>query len=181
VVRIFDNVLDNFDGYLDMAKNACYAPVVSQDMTFENIRLMPENNDVYDKIEKEFKPENVVNFLRVYKAGDENPTWVHADTYFADYIGIFFVQASQESDGVSLWKYKKTGEKMYTGIYPELIDADSKDVDKWDLWKTVEFKPNRLMVAPASYFHSKSTYNNVGNSIDNCRIVHVLFFNKRRL
>ena len=139
----------------------------------------------HDNLKLLGKLENVVNFLRAYKHNPEyiHPMWIHSDRAFADYIGVFFVQSSSypQDDGFALWKNKDLNSiEARNQEEHEYADTQTLDPEKWELWKRVEFKQNRLVICPASYFHSCMTYGHKGTSLDNCRIVHVLFFNEEK-
>lgn len=133
-----------------------------------------------------FTPVNVVSFLRAYRDIPEyrHPMWIHTDTLFADYIGIYFIKSSEfyQDDGVSFWQHRNglygLDTKDHTGYINEMIDRDSLHPRRWELWKHVAFRRNRMVVAPAAAFHSKATYGNFGKTYKDCRIVHVTFFNK---
>jgi hypothetical protein len=191
MIKIFDNVLDNFDEYKRKVGVCKFEDVVSQNVKYRDISQQISGDLIYNKIKKHFNGniEDKINFLRAYK-DDPNyrhPMWIHSDALFADYIAIFFIQASEfwQDDGVSFWRNKDTNKlgiytKSHTGEENQLVDSQSLYPEKWELFKRVEFKENRIVIAPAAFFHSKTSYGNYGKTIDNCRIVHVLFFNVKK-
>jgi len=188
-VWIFDNVLKDFQEYKNQLKNAKFSDIVSQGQKYSDISQDLSADDLYQAIAdaKGFQPVNVINFLRAYRdiPSYRHPMWIHSDTLFSDYIGIFFVQPSEfiQDDGLSLWKNLELdtielSTKDHTGAANQIVDSQSMDPEKWEIWKRIEFKSNRLVVCPASYFHSTTTYGHYGKTLDNCRVVHVIFFNK---
>ena len=191
-VYTVDNFLDeaDFNDYLERLEFAKFGPVTTQGVTYPDISQNISGDKLYNQISTRYpqlKPDNIVNFLRAYKKRQEpNPTWIHSDASFAEYIAIFMVQPSEspQDDGVCFWEHKGIEDYMYDTTLVDVIDdinKDSTDPEKWDIWKRVEFKPNRLVLAPANYFHSKATYTNIGTTYKSCRIVHVLFFNKGKV
>jgi hypothetical protein len=189
MVLIYDNVLENFNDYYKRVKFARFNDVISQGIKYSDVSQDVSSDNIYEFINSSigFKTVNVLNFLRAYKNKPEyrHPMWIHSDVLFADYIGVFFIQPSDfiQDDGFSLWKNKELNDiQLYTKDYTEeqnkVVDSQTLDPEKWELWKRIEFKQNRLVICPASYFHSTTSYGHFGSSIDNCRIVHVLFFNK---
>ena len=58
------------------------------------------------------KSQDVLSFLRAYRDRREyrHPMWIHTDTLFSDYIGIYFVQSSEfpQDEGGYLNKNRKT-------------------------------------------------------------------------
>lgn len=191
MISVYDNVLDNFIDYKKRVKSCIFEDVISQGVKYRDISQQIAGDELYNKIDKHFDGtiENQINFLRAYRDDPSyrNPTWIHSDVLFADYIAIFFIQASEfwQDDGVSFWLNKDLGKlelntKSHIGKENEIVDSQSKNPEKWELFKRVEFKENRIVIAPASMFHSKTSYGNYGNTIDICRIVHVLFFNVKK-
>ena len=170
-------------------KFARFGDVVNQNQKYSDISQDLSADAIYAAVEKHmgFKPENVLHFLRAYRDRPEyrHPMWIHTDTLFSDYIGIFFAQPSEfiQDDGFSLWKNLELDSielntKDHTGEKNKVVDAQSMYPEKWEIWKRIEFKANRLVVCPASYFHSTTAYGHHGSSLEKCRIVHVIFFNK---
>jgi hypothetical protein len=191
MVLIYDNVLSeaDFQDYKKRLEFARFTDVVSQGQKYSDISIDIPGDKIYEVLEKNigFKPQNVINFLRAYRNKPEyrHPMWIHSDVLFADYIAVYFVQPSEfiQDDGFSLWKNLELNDiqlytKDHTGEKNKVVDAQSLDPEKWELWKRVEFKPNRIVICPASYFHSTTAYGHFGGTLDKCRIVHVLFFNK---
>jgi len=191
VILVYDNVLSDED-FLDYKARLAFArfqDVVSQGQKYSDISQDISGDKLYKFIDSHigFKTNNVINFLRAYRNKPEyrHPMWIHSDVLFADYIGIYFVQSSEfpQDDGFALWKNIQLNDiqlytKDHTGEKNKIVDSQSMDPDKWEMWKRVEFKENRLVICPASYFHSCATYGHHGTKLDECRIVHVLFFNK---
>ena len=188
MVLVFDNLLENFDDYNNRVLHARYKDVDSQGITYSDVSQDVSGEDIYKALSLKigFTPQDKINFLRAYKQKQyKHPMWIHSDVLFSDYIAIFMIQASDcpQDDGVAFWTNKELNDiQLYTKDHTEeknkIVDSQSMDPEKWEMRKRVEFKSNRVVLAPASYFHSTASYSNRGNSIDNCRIVHVLFFNK---
>lgn len=189
MVVVLDDVLPDFEKYAEQVKEGVYQEVLSQSIIYSDIAQDVSAKDIYSEIEKrtELEPKEKLSFLRGYVDNEDyrHPMWIHSDMLFADYIGVFFVQGSKspENDGLSLWKNKELDDIKIETESPTkekyIVDRQTLDKDKWEMWKTVDFKKNRLVICPASYFHSKAKYENVGKTLDDCRIVHVLFFDKR--
>lgn len=199
-ICVIDNVLsdEDFQDYKNRVDFARFGDVISQGIKYSDVSQDVSADKVYDKVSKvfrpcdgkvfakSFQPKNVLSFLRAYRNRPEyrHPMWIHSDALFADYIGVYFVRPSEfpQDDGFSLWRNKELNTfsldiKDHTDPKAKVIDSQTLDPEKWELWHRVEFKPNRLVICPASYFHSTTTYGHHGG-VDDCRIVHVLFFNK---
>lgn len=188
-IKVFDDLLPNFEEYKKEVEEAGFGDVVSQGQKYSDMSQDVAGDHIYEALSKRlgFDLDNKVNFLRAYVDRPEyrHPMWIHSDTLFADYICILFVQASEykQDDGVAFWRNKQTGSIMYRGGDEEvakIVDTQSINPDFWTITERVEFKENRLVMAPAHFFHSKASYGNYGETLDKCRIVHVLFSNRRR-
>lgn len=191
MVFVIDDVLDDeaWWDYCNRVQFARFSDVESQGMKYSDISQDVSADKIYEALKKKFKRQsttNVINFLRAYrnKPSYRHPMWIHSDVRFADFIGVFFVQPSEfpQDDGFALWKNKELNDiQLYTTDHTDeknkICDSQTLDPEKWELWKRVEFKPNRLVVCPAAYFHSTIAYGHFGETLDKCRIVHVLFFN----
>ena len=184
MVIVLDNVLENFDEYKKQVKASKFGDVESQGMNYSDISQDVNAHAIYDEIflNTPLRPEEKLSFLRAYKDKPEyrHPMWIHSDVLFADYIAIFFIQSSEfpQDDGVALWRNKELDQielwaHDHKGEKNQVVDSQSLDPDKWEMWKRIEFKENRLVICPAAYFHSKASYGNYGKTLDDCRIVHV--------
>lgn len=126
------------------------------------------------------------SFTRAYNSNHKNPSYVHTDAFFSDYIGIFFIQKNKEETtedaGVKIWKHKELGthsitKNMFNDITAKLVN-ESTDVSNWEIFSQHNFEENKFIAFPASYFHSKGSPENKGEDILTSRIVHVIFFDK---
>lgn len=191
MVFISDNILsdEDFKDYKTRVSFARFSDTMSQGIKYSDISQDVSTEKLYKEINKRigFPVKDFLSFLRAYRnlPSYRHPSWIHSDALFADYIGVYFVQPSEfpQDDGLSLWKHRALNSvyMQSTDVNSEvsaMVDKDTLDPEKWELWQRVEFKPNRLVICPANYFHSTTTYGHAGGTLDNCRIVHVLFFNK---
>lgn len=191
MVMVIDNVLseEDFKDYKNRLQFARFSDVISQGIKYSDISQDLSTDKIYKKIEEEFGfgVKDVLSFLRAYRNRPEyrHPMWIHSDALFSDYIGVYFVQPSEfpQDDGFALWMNKELDAielitKDHTDPKNQIVDQQTLDPDKWEMWQRVEFKENRIVICPASYFHSTVTYGHHGGTIDKCRIVHVLFFNQ---
>lgn len=187
-VHIIDNLLPDFNEYVGRVSSINFRDVENQGIKYNDMSQDISGDVIYNVIEKKlgFKPINKINFLRAYRNRDhKHKMWIHSDVLFADYIAVFMVQPSihQQDDAIAFWRNKELDDiqlytKDHTGEKNKVVDSQTLDPDLWEMWKRVEFKQNRIVIAPAAYFHSKATYGNPSNLLKDSRIVHVLFFDK---
>lgn len=188
-VTVIDNILPNFNTVLRTINEIEFQDAFSQGRIYADVTLDLSSDHLYEQVEKHlgFKPVNVLNFTRAYRERSDylRPTWIHADTLFADYIGVLFIQSTKfpMDDAFCLWKHKELDsidlkKSDFDGEREYKADLSTLTPEDWEIWKRVEFQPNRLVICPASYFHSTATYRSHGRTMNDCRIVQVIFFNK---
>lgn len=126
--------------------------------------------------------ESLLAFFRV--ATDELDTdWrIHADAKVGDIrptraLVLYLSESTMEGlHGTAFWKHKKLGYEMPLDISNEESDRmlmqEANDLSNWDLHSVVGYKPNRAVMYPSNYFHSK--YPNVGWKEG--RMVYVMFY-----
>lgn len=187
----FEDVLPDFEEYQEQVRQGAFIDVISQGIVYKDCsqHLSEYDAKLYAPIQQQAgrKFHERLNFLRAYidRPDYRHPSWIHSDALFADYIAIFMACSSElpQDDGVSLWRNRALDSILHEDKDPkavdaQIIDSQSMDANHWELWKHFPWKDNRLIVFPGSLFHSKATYGNRGRSIDECRIVHVLFFDE---
>jgi len=186
-IKVYDNFLDDFDFYKKQALSSTFNPVESQGVVYQGVSTDFANRHIMNAISTcmQFKVQSKLNFLRTYQDRPEYKSkgWIHADGSFSEYIAILFIQSSEywQDDGVCFWKNKTLGCSSLedpSDSAVKITNDQTLDPEKWKLVKRIEFKPNRIVIAPANMFHSKSTYRNAGKTIETARLVHVLFFDK---
>ena len=191
MVQILDDFLtpEEFEDYKNRLQYARFSDVESQGMIYKDISQDMSSDLIYQRIKEKTEvtnPINFINFVRAYRDREpKHSMWIHSDVLFADYIAIFMIQSSDtpQDDGVIFWYNKELKDvgistKNHTEEKNKIVDSQSLDPEKWKVWQRVEFKPNRMVIAPAERFHSKATYGNRGKTYKDCRIVHVLFYNQ---
>lgn len=192
MVIVLDNVLSNFEEYKKRTLQSNFIDYDSQGMTYNDVSQDVSPLELYKHIQDKtsIKPVDKLSFLRAYRDRSDyrHPMWIHSDVLFSDYIAIFMIKSSEfpQDDGVALWRNKELDDiQLYTKDHTEeknvIVDSQSLDPEKWEMWKRIEFKENRLVICPASYFHSKASYGNYGKTFLDCRIVHVLFFDQEEV
>ena len=146
------------------------------DSEFDNIVL--RNLSAIDGVPR----ESLLAFFRV--ATDELDTdWrIHADAKVGDIrperaLVLYLSESTMEGlHGTAFWKHKKLGYQMPYSISNEESDRmlmqEANDLSNWDLHSVVGYKPNRAVMYPSNYFHSK--YPNVGWKEG--RMVYVMFY-----
>lgn len=126
--------------------------------------------------------ECLLGFFRV--ATDEVDTdWrIHADSKVGDIrperaLVLYISESTKEGlHGTAFWKHKKMGYEMPIDTTNEEADRflleEANNVDNWELHSVIGYKPNRALMYPSNYFHSK--YPNEGWKEG--RMVYVMFY-----
>jgi len=119
-----------------------------------------------------------VTFVRQSPAGQVEPNYIHTDRDMGDWTGILYLNPDPPAeDGTTFWRRKATGAiQSMTASGEELLDEwlAWRNLDQWEPWQTVAAKPNRMVLFPSPYFHSRAIHENYG-AADGARLIQVVF------
>jgi hypothetical protein len=126
--------------------------------------------------------ECLLGFFRVATEEFDTDWRIHADSKVGDIRPeralVFYISPSTMKGlhGTAFWKHKDAGYKMPEDVTNEESDRflleEANELDNWELHSVVGYKPNRAVMYPSNYFHSK--YPNVGWKEG--RMVYVMFY-----
>ena len=118
------------------------------------------------------------SFIRRSPAGQVEPHFVHTDRDMGDWTAIaYLTEAPPEGDGTTFWRAAATGALCSQATTGEALLAEWlawRDPAAWTAWTTVAARPNRVVVFPSCYFHSRALPDNYGTA-DTARLIHVVF------
>jgi hypothetical protein len=119
-----------------------------------------------------------LTFARQSPAGQVEPHLIHTDRDMGDWTGILYLtDAPPPEDGTTFWRSTATGAVQSTADTGEaLLDEwlTWPDPTQWAAWHTVPARPNRLVLFPAPYFHSRAIAANYGADAG-ARLIQVIF------
>lgn len=146
------------------------------DLEFDNIVL--RNLSAIDGVPR----ESLLAFFRVATEEVDTDWRIHADAKVGDIrptraLVLYLSPSTMEGlHGTAFWKHKKLGYEMPNYISNEESDImlmeEANDLSNWELHSVVGYRPNRAVMYPSNYFHSK--YPNVGWKEG--RMVYVMFY-----
>jgi hypothetical protein len=126
--------------------------------------------------------ESLLAFFRVATEEFDTDWRIHADSRVGDILParalvLYLSPSTMEGlHGTAFWKHKKLGYEMphYTSKEESdrMLMEEANDLSNWELHSVVGYKPNRAVMYPSNYFHSK--YPNVGWKEG--RMVYVMFY-----
>jgi hypothetical protein len=187
MINILDNFLDSslYHSVYGSLKNNEFVRVEVGDNPFW---VQYSNEDFDDLIIKKISAidgvqrESLLAFFRV--ATDEFDTdWrIHADSKAGDIrperaLVLYISPSTKEGlHGTAFWKHKDVGYEMPLDVSNEEADRflleEANNLDSWDLHSVIGYRPNRAIMYPSNYFHSK--YPNTGWKEG--RMVYVMFY-----
>jgi hypothetical protein len=90
---------------------------------------------------------------------------------------LYISESTKEGlHGTAFWKHKEVGYEMPIDTSNEESDRflleEANNLDNWELSSVVGYRPNRAVMYPSNYFHSK--YPNTGWKEG--RMVYVMFY-----
>ena len=128
------------------------------------------------------KRECLLGFFRVATEEFDTDWRIHADSKVGDIRPeralVLYISPSTMKGlhGTAFWKHKEVGYEMPIDVTNEEADRflleEANDIDNWELHSVVGYKPNRALMYPSNYFHSK--YPNIGWKEG--RMVYVMFY-----
>lgn len=126
--------------------------------------------------------ECLLGFFRVATEELDTDWRIHADSKVGDIRPeralVLYLSPSTKKGlhGTAFWKHKKVGYEMPINVSDEEADRflseESNKIDNWELHSVIGYKPNRALIYPSNYFHSK--YPNEG-WVEG-RMVYVMFY-----
>jgi GNAT superfamily N-acetyltransferase len=118
------------------------------------------------------------SFLRRSERGSPQPTYIHTDVDMGDWTAIYYLtDAPPAGDGTTFWRQRATGALLSLARTEAALATERaawRDPAQWVPWRTVAARPNRLVLFPAAYFHSRALPDNYGTG-DTARLIHVVF------
>uniref|UniRef100_A0A6C0CM05 Uncharacterized protein n=1 Tax=viral metagenome TaxID=1070528 RepID=A0A6C0CM05_9ZZZZ len=108
----------------------------------------------------------------------EHDSWVHRDC--TDYSALIFLTPDAPLDaGTAIFRHKSTGlleiREDTSEEDKKQLDADSNDIDKWELVDYVGNKYNRCVIFNGRFNHRSMKY--FGDSKETGRLFQTFFFN----
>ena len=126
--------------------------------------------------------ESLLAFFRVATEEFDTDWRIHSDSKVGDIrperaLVLYLSPSTMEGlHGTAFWKHKELGYEMPLHISNEESDkilmSEANELSNWDLHSVVGYRPNRAVMYPSNYFHSK--YPNVGWKEG--RMVYVMFY-----
>lgn len=126
--------------------------------------------------------ECLLGFFRVATEELDVDWRIHADSKIGDIrperaLVLYISPSTKEGlHGTAFWKHKEVGYEMPIDVSNDEADRflleEANDLNNWELHSVIGYKPNRALMYPSNYFHSK--YPNKGWV--GGRMVYVMFY-----
>lgn len=187
MINIVDNFLESnvYDSVYDSLKNNYFQEVEVGDKKFwvqysnENFnKYVVEKLSAIDGVQREC----LLGFFRVATEEVDTDWRIHADSKVGDIdperaLVLYISPSTKEGlHGTAFWKHKEVGYEMPLDVSSKEADRflleEANNIDNWELHSVVGYRPNRALMYPPNYFHSK--YPNVGWKEG--RMVYVMFY-----
>lgn len=147
--------------------------------TYEGFdKIILEKLSAIDGVQREC----LLGFFRVATEEFDTDWRIHSDSKVGDIrperaLVLYISPSTKEGlHGTAFWKHKEIGYEMPLDVSNEEADRflseEANNLDNWDLHSVVGYRPNRALMYPSNYFHSK--YPNTGWKEG--RMVYVMFY-----
>lgn len=173
-ITVHDDVLPDPHAYRAMALAQRFQAVHDGAVTFQ--RMAPCANPAIPLWIVQHYPQltPTLTFFRQGKQDQAEPHYLHTDASMGDWTGILYLTPNPPAgDGTAFWRHVATGK---TGSL--LLTKDEAalwfDESVWERWHLVDAKFNRLVLFPASLYHSRAIPENYGHG-DEARLTQNTF------
>ena len=114
-----------------------------------------------------------LSFFRRSPAGQVEPHFIHTDIDMGDWTALLYLNPDPPAgDGTTFWMHLATG--AHESAIPHERSVEGLSSDGWRARQTVSAKFNRLVMFPATYFHSRAIFDN-WTAGDDARLTQVVF------
>jgi GNAT superfamily N-acetyltransferase len=179
-LRVYDDVLPDLGAYRAQTLAGRFADVeTSPGCVFHGINQDTDGTLASWVTARYPQLEPTITFVRKSPAGQAEPNYIHTDTDMGEWTGILYLTAAPApGDGTTFWRKQDTGaiRSTVTNGSPEQLAEwlAWRDPARWVPWHQVAAVPNRLVLFPAPYYHSRSLLENYGEG-DTARLIQVIF------
>lgn len=178
MIRVFDHVIADPMAYRAAALARPFQ-TVDVGAQFHGIAVCGDEPTLPAWMASHFGVTSLLSFFRQSPVDQVEPNFIHTDCDMGDWTAILYLTPNPPAgDGTTFWKRRATGAiATTTGATSEENLAEVlawRDRDQWEPWRTVEARFNRLVVFPASYYHSRALEANYGVG-ETARLTQVLF------
>jgi hypothetical protein len=124
-----------------------------------------------------------MSFWKMGLAGENAPTWIHADSGCSQLAAIYYL--SDSPGGTAFWKHKETGwleipkETDNAMEVADLLHRDTHNEAAWEQTDFIKGFKNRLVIYSSKVFHSRYPQEEKATTKEDGRLTWVCFFNVR--
>ena len=182
-LTVVDDVLPDFPAYVAAARALPFADAeTSPGLVFHGIAAAID--DTLPAWIRARWPSltPTASLVRRSPAGQVEPTFIHTDSSMGDWTAIaYLTEAPPPQDGTTFWRWTATGAIASLATTPEALvtEYDARgDLAQWVPWTTIAARPNRVVLFPAWYFHSRAireNYGTVDGDGDAARLIQLVF------
>lgn len=173
LVRVIDDFLPQPVAYRARALSLEYKTVKFETCEFQGI-APAFDNEVPLRIQETFPQATpTLSFFRRSPEGQEEPHFIHTDADMGEWTAILYLNPKPPAgDGTTFWRHIESGTDQSTE--PGALLAEGLTADGWKPRHTVEARFNRLVVFPASLYHSRAIAGNYGAGAG-ARLTQIVF------
>lgn len=178
-IRIFDDVLPDPLAYRARALRQRFETVHDGPVTFQGMAACADPTIPIKLVTNYPQLTPTLSFFRRSPQGQQEPHYLHDDRSMGDWTSIYYLSPDPPvGDGTAFYKNRATGE-VSAGTVPGSDEWKQEalawfDLSQWEQWAFADAKFNRLVLFPASFFHSRGLVDNYGEG-DMSRLIQVCF------
>jgi hypothetical protein len=172
-VRVYDDFLPTPVAYRAAALAQEFRTYEFPEATFHGI-AMPTPPDVPERLRAIYPAaEPTLSFFRKSPEGQPEPHFIHTDADMGDWTALLYLNPKPPADdGTKFWRHLATG--AIESAIPHERSREGRTTEGWEERCLVPAKFNRLVLFPATFFHSRAIVGNWGTGRQ-ARLTQVVF------
>lgn len=171
MVAVYDDVLERPDAYRAWALQQSFGTIRTGDQRWHGIAPVEDGTMAHLITARQPGARTHLTFLRQSPEGQIEPTFIHSDEGMGQWTAILYLTpAPPEGDGTTFWRDRETGDVCGA------VGRDMEDRSRWEPWRHVSARFNRLLLFDAPLFHSRGLEENYGTG-STARLIQVAFGN----
>lgn len=175
-ICIIDNAVPQPDDYRSVALLCNFKDIAAGPACFHGMAEIGRS-PLASMIEAEYPALRVTyEAFRLSPEGQDEPNYVHTDQDMGSWTGILYLNPDPPiGDGTTFWRRRETGAIASAARTSRQRAAEGwRDPARWEPWRMVDAVYNRLLLFPASYYHSRAIFENWGAGLD-ARLIQLVF------
>jgi len=173
-VTVHEDVLPDPVAYRAMALTQRFQAVHDGAVTFQRIAPCADPTVPMWVVKHYPQLTPTLSFFRQSEQDQAEPHYIHTDASMGDWTALLYLNPEPPGDdGTAFWTHVPT-DRVSSLLLTTEEASTWFDGSQWTPWHVVDARFNRLVIFPASLYHSRRLFGNYGQG-DAARLLQVVF------